>query len=278
MEPYSAAQPGSRLEAGSQLKALRKARSKLAPEKKDPMAMMKALGQQAAAAKAKAAGTGLLATRDLYQCVPSLLPLSQSPAPCRLQDSLLRRGLSPASFHHCSLQAPNVEETCARCVLPPAMFCTRRDAVQRSYAERGLHACRQNRPIASAALHPCITSILQLAVLYGMGVVMVLCAYAGFSVTAVLLEVPARSTCHPRMHALLCLQVHALTAQGTREQHLCWLPVQALGLCTGMVDYAAGYATAGILALLSPLYLPFLPILAPVGLLCFLSLVCRRSG
>ena len=68
IEPYAAAQPGSRLEAGSCLKALRKSRSKMVAEKKDPMAMMKALGQQAAAAKAKAAGTGLLATRDLYQC------------------------------------------------------------------------------------------------------------------------------------------------------------------------------------------------------------------
>ena len=43
------------------------------------------------------------------------------------------------------------------------------------------------------------------------------------------------------------------------------LPAQALGLCTGMVAYTAGYATAGILALLSPLFLPFLPILAPVS-------------
>ena len=67
MEPYSAAQPGSRLEAGSQLKALRKARSKLVAEKRDPLAMMKALGAQAAAAKAKAAGG--VAAKDLYKCV-----------------------------------------------------------------------------------------------------------------------------------------------------------------------------------------------------------------
>jgi hypothetical protein len=61
-------QPGSKLEAGSQLKALRRARSRLAVEKKDPMALMRALGQQAAAAKARAGGNSLLATRDLYQC------------------------------------------------------------------------------------------------------------------------------------------------------------------------------------------------------------------
>lgn len=71
IEPYAAVQPGSRLEAGSQLKALRKSRSKLVAEKKDPLAMMKALGQQAAAAKARAAGHNLLATRDIYACVPS---------------------------------------------------------------------------------------------------------------------------------------------------------------------------------------------------------------
>ena len=74
MEPYSAAQPGSRVEAGGQLKALRKARSKLVAEKKDPLAMMKALGAQAAAAKAKAAGgTGGIAARDLYKCAPVAL-------------------------------------------------------------------------------------------------------------------------------------------------------------------------------------------------------------
>jgi len=63
-EPYAVVQPGSKLEAGFQLKAVRKSRSKLVAEKKDPMAMMKALSQQAAAAKAKSAGT---ATRDIYK-------------------------------------------------------------------------------------------------------------------------------------------------------------------------------------------------------------------
>lgn len=72
IEPYAAVQPGSRLEAGSHLKALRKSRSKLIAEKKDPLALMKALGQQAAAAKARAAGNAMLATKDLYACV--LLP------------------------------------------------------------------------------------------------------------------------------------------------------------------------------------------------------------
>ena len=99
MEPYSAAQPGSRLEAGAQLKALRKARSKLVAEKKDPLAMMKALGAQAAAAKAKAAGgAGGLAARDLYRRAPALaMPLTcpeqqhkSIPAGCREGCTFLR--------------------------------------------------------------------------------------------------------------------------------------------------------------------------------------------
>lgn len=69
IEPYAAVQPGSRLETGSHLKALRKSRSKLIAEKKDPLALMKALGQQAAAAKARAAGNAMLATKDLNACV-----------------------------------------------------------------------------------------------------------------------------------------------------------------------------------------------------------------
>ena len=64
IEPDAVVQPGSKLEAGFQLKAVRKSRSKLVAEKKDPMAMMKALSQQAAAAKAKSAGS---ATRDIYK-------------------------------------------------------------------------------------------------------------------------------------------------------------------------------------------------------------------
>ena len=44
---------------------MRKSRSKLIAEKKDPLAMMKVLSQQAAAAKAKSAAT---ATRDIYRC------------------------------------------------------------------------------------------------------------------------------------------------------------------------------------------------------------------
>ena len=56
IEPYAVVQPGSRLEAGAQLKAVRKSRSKLVPEKKDPLAMMKALGQQAAAGQGQEGG------------------------------------------------------------------------------------------------------------------------------------------------------------------------------------------------------------------------------
>ncbi len=81
IEPYAAVQPGSRLEAGAQLKALRKSRSKLVAEKKDPLALMKALGQQAAAAKARAAGNAMLATRDLYACAPLFLLLASREIP-----------------------------------------------------------------------------------------------------------------------------------------------------------------------------------------------------
>lgn len=65
IEPYAVVQPGSKLEAGGQLKAVRKSRSKLIAEKKDPMAMMKALGQQAAAAKARSGAA--IAQRDIYK-------------------------------------------------------------------------------------------------------------------------------------------------------------------------------------------------------------------
>ena len=39
---------------------------------------------------------------------------------------------------------------------------------------------------------------------------------------------------------------------------------QVFALCTGMVAWAPGFAAAGILALLSPLFVPFLPVFAPV--------------
>ena len=58
-----------------------------------------------------------------------------------------------------------------------------------SRREADIPAPHAHRPIASAGLHPCIAGILQLLVLYAMGALMTLCAYAGFSVTAVLLEV-----------------------------------------------------------------------------------------
>ncbi|CAL8464659.1 g4194 [Coccomyxa elongata] len=148
IEPYAAVLPGSRLEAGAQLKTLRKSRSKLVAEKKDPMALMKALGQQAAAAKARAAGCGdVLKTRDLFA------------------------------------------------------------------------------PLHDRAMHPCIASILQLATLYLMGVVMVLCAYLGYTVTATILE--------------------------------------GLTLGQGLTTYTPGFAAAGIIALLSPMYLAVLPVMSP---------------
>ncbi len=45
-------------------------------------------------------------------------------------------------------------------------------------------------------------------------------------------------------------------------RHTC---LQGLGLCTGMLTWVPGYAAAGIIALISPLFLAVLPILAPVG-------------
>jgi hypothetical protein len=60
-----------------------------------------------------------------------------------------------------------------------------------------VHGCHC-RPIECIALHPCITSILQLAGLYLLGVVVVLCAYAGYTVTASILEVGTLSSpCMP---------------------------------------------------------------------------------
>jgi len=43
------------------------------------------------------------------------------------------------------------------------------------------------------------------------------------------------------------------------------MALQGVGLCTGMLAWIPGYAAAGILALVSPLYLAVLPILAPVS-------------
>lgn len=53
------------------------------------------------------------------------------------------------------------------------------------------------RPLACTGLHPCIASVLQLAVLYLMGLVMTLCAYLGYSVTAIILEVRVLSSTFP---------------------------------------------------------------------------------
>lgn len=44
--------------------------------------------------------------------------------------------------------------------------------------------------------HPCITAITQLAGTYALGILVVLCAYAGYTVTASILEVcPDAQTC-----------------------------------------------------------------------------------
>ncbi len=52
-----------------------------------------------------------------------------------------------------------------------------------------------HRPINGLGLHPCIASTLQLACIYGLGVLMVLCAYAGYAVTACILEVLTELLC-----------------------------------------------------------------------------------
>ena len=43
------------------------------------------------------------------------------------------------------------------------------------------------------------------------------------------------------------------------------MTMQGVGLCSGMLAWVPGYAAAGIIALLSPLYLAVLPILAPAS-------------
>ena len=53
------------------------------------------------------------------------------------------------------------------------------------------------RSVGALGLHPCITALLQLAGMYALGVLVVLCAYAGFSITASILEVQP-AACMPR--------------------------------------------------------------------------------
>lgn len=53
-------------------------------------------------------------------------------------------------------------------------------------AEQSSVPCRS---VSALGLHPCITALLQLAGMYALGILVVLCAYAGFSVTASILEV-----------------------------------------------------------------------------------------
>ena len=59
--------------------------------------------------------------------------------------------------------------------------------------------------------------------------------------------------------------------------------MQGVGLCTDTLLWVPGYAASGILALISPLYLAVLPIMAPVSFLFFLvhlqhSLTCCISA
>jgi hypothetical protein len=50
-----------------------------------------------------------------------------------------------------------------------------------------------------------------------------------------------------------------------------WLGMQGLGLGVDLTTYTPGFAAAGIIALLSPLYLAILPVISPVRLPSFLS-------
>ena len=45
------------------------------------------------------------------------------------------------------------------------------------------------RATAALGFHPCITAITQLMGTYALGILVVLCAYAGYTVTASILEV-----------------------------------------------------------------------------------------
>ena len=51
------------------------------------------------------------------------------------------------------------------------------------------------------------------------------------------------------------------------------MAMQGVGLCSGMLAWVPGYAAAGVIALLSPLYLAVLPILAPVSYQLITSLI-----
>lgn len=59
------------------------------------------------------------------------------------------------------------------------------------------------RPVGALGFHPCITAITQLAGMYGLGILVVLSAYAGYTVTASILEVAADILLHCR-HCILC--------------------------------------------------------------------------
>lgn len=67
------------------------------------------------------------------------------------------------------------------------------------------------RPLACTALHPCIASIFQLSALYLMGIVMVLCAYLGYAVTANVLQ--ARSLLS--LHSYSCFVFLSVDGAGT---------------------------------------------------------------
>ena len=136
------------------------------------------------------------------------------------------------------------------------------------------------RPVGALGFHPCITAVTQLAGMYGLGILVVLSAYAGYTVTASILEVaadtlilhcrlaalqtgPQRSTQVRGFAACACAVFCRMRGLALRCSDAC---VQGLGLCTGMLAWIPGYAAAGIIALMSPLFLAILPILAPVSI------------
>ena len=60
------------------------------------------------------------------------------------------------------------------------------------------------RPVGALGFHPCITAVTQLAGMYGLGILVVLSAYAGYTVTASILEVAADILLFHCRHCILC--------------------------------------------------------------------------
>ena len=95
------------------------------------------------------------------------------------------------------------------------------------------------RSVGALGLHPCITALLQLAGMYALGVLVVLCAYAGFGVTASILEVRPAARMFLKSatglpHSASCLPRPALHKGQAWEEHS-----QPLTLLSGEAAVAA---------------------------------------